>query len=409
MVKSFHFALLLLLLLTWSGHAQPIFHDEFDCAEGQEAAVLDVYTDANAEQNGWSLECDGAPVWDIGVGSLVGENFDEGIWLTDSSCISLESTCTFTFFDLAGDGLTGDGFFAFRYGATTVALDEYRSDKAYTSQSACFGPACADGDEQPLERAEDEEQQQTDQPVGAATNENQEEELFCSDDEEEADFDIILDESPQDNGWLLVCDGVTVWEVYPGSLTEPFGSWISEKACVARTATCEFTLTDTAGDGLTANGFYALIYGATTVAASEYGTAVSFDEMVHCFGPQCDEVPLELQPMDSQDRSDNGDGSSNEDNVADGVEIALDDDPQEETNKAAVVAGSVVGGVAAILLILILIWLIIQCKKKKQSAVHDDCAKQQEEEEEETETKGSDNINNDKEDLALPDIALGGP
>ena len=369
---------------------------------------MDLYTDANAEQNGWSLECDGAPVWDIGVGSLVGENFDEGMWLTDSSCISLQSTCTFTFFDLAGDGLTGDGFFAFRYGATTVALDEYRSDKAYTSQSACFGPACA---EQPLERAEDEEQQQqqqTEQPVDAATDETQDEELFCSDDEEEADFDIILDESPQDNGWLLVCDGVTIWEVYPGSLTDPFGTWISEKACVARTATCEFTLTDTAGDGLTANGFYALIYGATTVAASEYGSAVSFDEMVHCFGPQCNEVPLELQPMD---RSNSGNGSSNEDDVArTGGEIVLDDDPQEETNKAAVVAGSVVGGVAAILLILILIWLIIQCKKKKQSAVHDDCAKQQqEEEEEETETKGSDHNNNDKEDLALPDIALGGP
>ena len=368
-----------LLVSCWSSGNAQLFHDDYDCNDGFELAVLDFYTDANAQQNGWSLVCDnGEKVWDIQVGSLT---HAEGSWLTDSSCISTTSTCSFTFEDEAEDGLTGEGFVAFRYGATTLAVAEYGASMVFSDLTACFGPAC---DEIPLEVADEQEEAQTTQEEDDTQGNDQQDGtgqdtgVSCSDEEEEVAFDIVLDENPLDNGWSLACDnGDILWDVAPGSIADSTGEWVTESACVAKTLTCSFLLTDASGDGLTVNGFYALRYGATTVAASEYGEAIVFAEEVFCFGPDCKqpaleeldendpsetEAVVETDPTDSNAGSSNGEGSTagdidttGTDDVNDSVKVDLAAPTAVEESKISTAAliGTVLGGVVGLCIVVV--------------------------------------------------------
>ena len=377
----------------WSSGQAQLFHDDYDCNDGFELAVLDFYADANAEQNGWTLVCDdnAEKVWDISVGSLTQA---EGTWLSDSSCIATTATCTFTFLDQAEDGLAGEGFLAFRYGATTLAVAEYGAAVVFSDLTACFGPAC---DEVPLEVADEQQEAQTTQEQ-EDTQANDEQEgtgqdagVFCTDEEEEVAFDIVLDENPLDNGWSLACDnGAILWDVAPGSIADATGEWVTESACVAKTVTCTFLLTDASGDGLTVNGFYALRYGATTVAASEYGEAVVFAEEVFCFGPDCQQPALE----DLDEQEDVAETDTTDSNAADGnnegdtvgtndtdetgtddvrdsvkIDVAAPTTVEEHKMSTAALIGAVIGGAAGLLIVLVvglMIW-----RKRSMSTVID--------------------------------------
>lgn len=137
-----------------------------DYCEGnhEEMAVLDFLLDSNPEETGYKLVCDHrneddkteqVTVWDVEVGSL--DPIAKETWVYDNTCVSKRSTCVFTVYDGSGDGLLGDGWFALRYGATTVAVSNYQGDNdPFTTDTYCFGPNC---DTLPLERAEDQQQQ----------------------------------------------------------------------------------------------------------------------------------------------------------------------------------------------------------------------------------------------------------
>lgn len=115
----------------------------------------------------------------------------------------------------------------------------------------------------------------------------------CSGEEEQLEFTFFLDEdSLQENGWALTCDGVgTIWDVPVGTL-EASGSVqfadvpvVKDQICISKNATCHFTLEDTFGDGILFPGYYYLTYGATTLVVSEDGE--EFYEKVSCFGSNC--------------------------------------------------------------------------------------------------------------------------
>ena len=393
-------AIVALLICCWSSHAQ-LFHDDYDCDEGSDLAVLDFFTDTSAQQNGWTLVCDsGGKVWDIQVGSLINA---EGSWLTESSCIVTTTTCTFTFLDQGEDGLTGEGFVAFRYGATTLAVAEYGAAMSFSELTACFGPAC---DATALEVVEEQEAQIPEEKFSDQANDEQEDigrdtGVFCTDEEEEVTFDIILDENPLDNGWSLACDnGDVLWDVAPASIVNTTGSWVTESACVATSLTCSFLLIDASGNGLTANGFYALRYGASTVASSEYGEAVVFSEEVFCFGPGCQKPLMEVfeenaetvsgetdDTTDSEEAddgdsnadtgaSDTGHGSANDandtgnDDVNDSIKIApvARAAVNERKISTATLIGSVLGGVA-VLFCIVVVSLMIYRKRSMETLI----------------------------------------
>lgn len=114
--------------------------------------------------------------------------------------------------------------------------------------------------------------------------------LECSDGEEGLYWQILLDGRPEETSWTLVCDGVEQWNA-AGIEAK---TWAFETACVANNVTlCTFTLRDAAGDGLSADGWYSLTHGATTLGVAEYGSANPFSEVVFCLGTECDQSALE--------------------------------------------------------------------------------------------------------------------
>jgi hypothetical protein len=103
-----------------------------------------------------------------------------------------------------------------------------------------------------------------------------------------------------ENGWQLQCEyqnGTmeTIWDVPPGSL--PYSTTtqvILDTICVEPTTSCWLTIIDLEGDGLLAqhpkdgfSGWFALLYGATTVALYSDETSSAFSELQYCVGPKC--------------------------------------------------------------------------------------------------------------------------
>jgi len=293
---------------TWA----QFLHDDDYCLDGSELAVLDFFTDSNSDQNGWSLICEGNEfVWDVPVGTFKKKS---GSRFTESSCIPKTESCSLTFVDSGGDGLTGEGFLTFRYGVTTLALVNYGETVSFSKLLACFGPSCNqttlevvganDNHAAPKTKGVDDNQEA---PGEIEAKENREspvvsdvddekmknDGIFCLDNEKNVALDILLDENPKETGWSLVCDGELYWAVATGMSLGKGGNWINQNICVPKIKTCTFILTDTTGDGLSPKGYYALRHGATTVAASKYGSATPFSQKVFCFGPDCVQLSLE--------------------------------------------------------------------------------------------------------------------
>ena len=388
-------------------------------------AVLDLFTDSNSEQNGWSLICDGDElVWDIQIGTL---RQDEGSWLTESSCIPKTKSCSFTFVDAGEDGLTGEGFLTFRYGATTLAVAEYGKGIPFSMLSACFGPMC---NETPLEVADAEDAE--DGLVEAPAEEMQDDDgIFCLDDEKHVAFDILLDENPLETGWSLVCDDDQVfWNVAAGTIADKAGSWITENICVPNSQTCSFILTDTTGDGLSSKGYYALRHGATTVAVSGYGSATPFSEKSFCFGPDCTQLPLEQiqdEPNASNestitDANDSGnaetsesenvkeddkdhDVANEEHDVSDSLDVELEIREDERLDKSSIVAILLGGTMGFFCILFACIFLVLRHKKNPQCETIPDIPLQQKTPNDDTD--GDSRVDSDTSDSALMYVSYG--
>ena len=269
-------ALLLFLLASVCAYNS---HNEQDCASGKKQAVFDILLDPDPQETGWSLACDHDDgqmiIWQVPEGTFT--NADQGEWITESSCIDDTATCLFTITDGGRDGLIGDGFYTFRLESTTVGVSDYGAGVPFTKESYCLGPGC---DMLPLEQAED------------ANPYHQEEK--CGTLQERAVLEIQLDSKAHESGWLLVCNGETIWNIPTGLLNDYEGTWIQESSCIDKNVTCNFTIFDAGGDGLIDDGFYSLSFGATTVAVSKYGIKEAFTDRSFCFGQDCAEPPLEI-------------------------------------------------------------------------------------------------------------------
>eukprot|EP00980_Cylindrotheca_fusiformis_P000776 scaffold184_cov125-Cylindrotheca_fusiformis.AAC.11 len=120
----------------------------------------------------------------------------------------------------------------------------------------------------------------------------------CSSGTKLVEFFIQLDQdSSQETGWTLQCEEETVWNVPVGYLEETktvrTDNQMMVSACVDAAKTCDFTIQDSVGDGLVeGEGFFYLRYGATTVASYSLSKG-PFSELSYCFGPDCEQPPLE--------------------------------------------------------------------------------------------------------------------
>ena len=114
----------------------------------------------------------------------------------------------------------------------------------------------------------------------------------CANGRELFSVNILLDSTPAETGYSLVCmTGGDLWDVPTGSITSPAETWVEDFVCVATTDHCVFSITDSSGDGFTDDGWYSLTYGATTIAVYDY---TAFTEETYCLGSACTELPLEL-------------------------------------------------------------------------------------------------------------------
>lgn len=237
----------------------------------------------------------------------------------------------------------------------------------------------------------------------------------CLSTEVTAVLDISLDENSDQTGWLLECDGAVIWDVPAGSLSDPEGTWIKESSCIAETTKCSFTITDSGGDGLTGDGFYTLIHGATTVAVSEYGKTVPFSENTVCFGRGCTDPPLEQ--VDTGDESENVvdtpdeeaediqdepeesgttvaeptkdentdtkvDGKSDKSDAVTGTDLSSSSDSPSSDDTKAIIIGCSVG--AAIVVLALLLRLFLRRKSTSRLYVEKD-------DDDDDDTKASDN------------------
>jgi len=202
---------------------------------------------------------------------------------------------------------------------------------------------------------------------------------YCADDEEQAVFDLYLDSTPDETGWKLVCDddnGNAVWDSPVGSLSlDLANSWVSETACISKESTCTMTIYDGAGDGFAEDGWYALRYGATTVAVYNYqGENEPFSEDTFCFGPECEELPLERAEDQEQQAWEDDIIPEDEDPVPDEDQSPTTSTTPEESDSSDN-TNKIVGGILGIvlgLIVLIGVAALISRSRKREYASFDD-------------------------------------
>jgi hypothetical protein len=118
----------------------------------------------------------------------------------------------------------------------------------------------------------------------------------CADGRELFSMSILLDSTPLETGYSLVCNaGGDLWDVPTGSITSPGETWVEDFVCVATTDHCVFSISDSSGDGFTDDGWYSLTYGAATIAVYDY---TAFTQETYCLGEGCTDLPLELAEPD---------------------------------------------------------------------------------------------------------------
>lgn len=149
----------------------------------------------------------------------------------------------------------------------------------------------------------------------------------CDDTEKQLTFRILLDDHPEQTAWNLICDtNDIVWQVDADwDKEDDANTWVTNTACIGAEQQCIFTLLDTAGDGLGENGWYALVYGAQTIATSPNGQAKPFLEQTFCVGMDCPE------PEDAMDDTETlePDGECSDDQDLVTWRIRLDDHPRQ--------------------------------------------------------------------------------
>ena len=205
---------------------------------------------------------------------------------------------------------------------------------------------------------------------------------FCANNEELATFDVLLDTDVV--SWKLICDDDNVVWKTRGTV-QAIDSWLSEASCISKESTCIFTV-----DGATDDTWYALRYGATTIAVHNQDPQVSKQEIM-CFGPKCTEPALEVadekQENNENKQSDqkkddtkgNGNTDSNTDTEKDGSgqKDGTQKDANNHTNskgnvnennddkrQKAVLIGSIVGGILGLLLLILLV--VYCCKRRRR-------------------------------------------
>jgi hypothetical protein len=264
-------SLLLLLVANAAAAAPPRDLQVVDCDDGEKELSLEVHLDANPEQTGWTLVCDGVDVWNVPTGSLQVQEV-----VVETACVSSATAlCELKLFDSNEDGFDAEGWYSFTYGATTVAVSDFGQANSFSELQFCVGTECG---QDPLEDGLEETEEI--------------EVLECEDDEEMVAWDFLLDGKPEETGWNLICDGDASWNVPAGSYSgDSANSWVTQKMCVMKNvALCTLTLSDTAGDGLDEDGWYSLTFGAKTIAVAsrgEDGEANTFSEASFCFGTEC--------------------------------------------------------------------------------------------------------------------------
>lgn len=322
------------------------------CEDDEELAKLEFLLDPKAEETGWRLECDGNLIWDAAPGSLLGKH---NTWITEIACVNVESTCNFIVHDIFGDGLSDGGWYTLIYGARTIATYDHESSPQFLEDTSCFGPGCYD---------ETIETTGLDSTDDATTPQQQE--YDCPDGEELAILDIMLDENPIETGWKLNCDKseYNVFDTPSGFIldAEPY-SWIEEHSCISTQSTCSFTMYDSGGDGLLGDGWYALRFGATTIAAYEFATNVPFRAETVCFGPSCDVPPLELEDDYSTSTStEHTNDESTTKSITDGSSFGNE---MSKSDKFLLV-GFVVGFIVTFMLVVIAIVLVRSTNRYKK-------------------------------------------
>ena len=301
--------ILLVLLIIASVHArvgQRSLQQACDPDTHEQALFTLVADDEASYENGWSLVCDNIPVWNRPVGTL---DVRDGDFVSDTACLPVDATCELTLYDQGGNGLRAQGWYYLKLGARTVAVSSQEAGSAFAKRTYCFGPECP---EEPLENDESgEEGVITDDGLGGVMDVSSSlggAPLECIYGlQEMALFTFVTDDFPEENGWSLVCGGKTVFERPVGSIVEEAGTFVTDKACVAKDQTCELTVYDADGDGLVGdNGGYYLKYGATTIAVSSLEQEPAFSERVYCFGPECTQPPVEDGTDDNVEITDDG-------------------------------------------------------------------------------------------------------
>jgi hypothetical protein len=173
----------------------------------------------------------------------------------------------------------------------------------------------------------------------------------CPTGQDYAVLDVQVDEHAAETGWSLICDGVTVWDVSVGDLSDQApGSWIHSEYCpVAITNIYNFTIIDQGQDGFTGDyGYFALKYGAQTIATSDYGTYNPFSQLKYCFGPTCDIPPLEndfvwespFANKNNTEESGGGDSSEGSDESSGWTATVSVKDPDDETGGNTTTTGN---------------------------------------------------------------------
>jgi hypothetical protein len=131
----------------------------------------------------------------------------------------------------------------------------------------------------------EQQQQQQQQMRGDVERVLQEQQVVCGANEAKMVFDLLLDSHPEEISFSLTCDKVKVFHVSKGSLQGRPSEWISRQYCASTAVKdCTLTITDASGDGLTDNGWYSLVWGATPIAIYD-GSA--FSSKSYCFGSSC--------------------------------------------------------------------------------------------------------------------------
>lgn len=262
--------------------------------------TLTLTFDANPKQVGYFLMCDGKNVWKVPTGTFGKRKAFQTITEYKAS-IASDSTCIFTMYDTAGDGLMDArgyraGSYTLTYGTMQVA--NYVASSANTFQYdgsggpykqciSCFGPRCGNAGASPYSVPS----QGGGGTTKAMSTTSSNTQATCTD----VSLVMTTDEFPTETGYTLVCSGETLWDVTAGAiLSSNQFSTISDKVCVAsKHKCCKFTVTDTYGDGIISPqqnipGSFELRWNRKTVALYDGSNSdAKFKELSFDIGTKC--------------------------------------------------------------------------------------------------------------------------